>query len=99
MFAGRTTDVCGSLQVEGTIGLVVTDVGAGGLQQRLGPLVAVPVGRLDLQVEAALTAGASHAAVLETLHAQGFTLTASSFESTLARQRKERKAGQHAESG
>ena len=45
-------------------------------------------------VEAALAAGASHAAVLETLHAQGFTLTASSFESTLARLRKERKAGQ-----
>ena len=45
-------------------------------------------------VEAALTAGASHAAVLKTLHAQGFTLTASSFESTLARLRKERKAGQ-----
>jgi len=45
-------------------------------------------------VEAALSAGASHAAVLETLHAQGFTLTASSFESTLARLRKERKAAQ-----
>ena len=45
-------------------------------------------------VEAALTAGASHAAVLQTLHAQGFTLTASSFESTLARLRKARKAGQ-----
>jgi len=45
-------------------------------------------------VEAALSAGASHAAVLETLHNQGFTLTASSFESTLARLRKERKAGQ-----
>ena len=45
-------------------------------------------------VEAALTAGASHAAVLETLHAHGFTLTASSFESTLARLRKERKVGQ-----
>jgi len=45
-------------------------------------------------VEAALIAGASHAAVLETLHAHGFTLTASSFESTLARLRKERKAGQ-----
>ena len=42
-------------------------------------------------VEAALTAGASHAAVLDTLHAQGFTLTASSFESTLARLRKERR--------
>ena len=42
-------------------------------------------------VEAALAAGASHAAVLQTLHTQGFTLTASSFESTLARLRKERK--------
>lgn len=50
-------------------------------------------GVLD-DVEAALAAGASHAAVLEILHAQGFTLTASSFESTLARLRKERKAGQ-----
>jgi hypothetical protein len=45
-------------------------------------------------VEAAVAAGASHAAVLEILHARGFTLTASSFESTLARLRKERKAGQ-----
>jgi hypothetical protein len=42
-------------------------------------------------VEAALAAGASHAAVLGTLHAQGFTLTAQSFESTLARLRKERR--------
>jgi hypothetical protein len=41
-------------------------------------------------VEAALTAGASHAAVLATLHAQGFTFTLRSFESTLARLRKER---------
>ena len=42
-------------------------------------------------VEAALTAGASHAAVLETLHAHGFSLTAPSFESTLARLRRERR--------
>ena len=41
-------------------------------------------------VEAALTAGASHAAVLSTLHAQGFTFTLRSFESTLRRLRKER---------
>lgn len=41
-------------------------------------------------VEAALTAGASHAAVLATLHAQGFTFTLRSFESTLGRLRKER---------
>lgn len=40
-------------------------------------------------VEAALTAGASHAAVLATLHAQGFTFTLRSFESTLGRLRKE----------
>lgn len=43
-------------------------------------------------VEAALTAGASHAAVLATLHAQGFTFTLRSFESTLGRLRKERQA-------
>jgi len=42
-------------------------------------------------VEAALTAGASHAAVLATLHAQGFTFTLRSFESTLGRLRKELK--------
>jgi hypothetical protein len=42
-------------------------------------------------VEAALTAGASHTAVLETLHAHGFTLTPTSFESTLARLRRERR--------
>jgi hypothetical protein len=46
------------------------------------------------EVEAALAAGASPAAVLQTLHTQGFTLTASGFERTLARLRKERKAGQ-----
>lgn len=45
-------------------------------------------------LEAALTAGASHAAVLATLHAQGFSFTLRSFESTLARLRKERR-GQH----
>ncbi len=42
-------------------------------------------------VEAALTAGASHTAVLATLHAHGFTLTSTSFESTLARLRRERR--------
>lgn len=42
-------------------------------------------------LEAALTAGASHAAVLATLHAQGFSFTLRSFESTLARLRKERR--------
>ncbi len=42
-------------------------------------------------VEAALTAGASHTAVLATLHAQGFTFTLRSFESTLGRLRKERR--------
>jgi hypothetical protein len=42
-------------------------------------------------VEAALAAGASHAAVLATLHAQGFTLTPLSFESTLARLRRGRR--------
>ena len=42
-------------------------------------------------VEAALTAGASHTAVLETLHTHGFTLTPTSFESTLARLRRERR--------
>mgnify|MGYP001807122909 CR=1 FL=1 len=41
-------------------------------------------------VEAALTAGASHAAVLATLQAQGFTFTLRSFESTLGRLRKDR---------
>ena len=42
-------------------------------------------------LEAALAAGASHAAVLATLHAQGFSLTPLSFESTLARLRKEKR--------
>jgi hypothetical protein len=42
-------------------------------------------------LEAALAAGASHAAVLATLHAQGFSFTLRSFESTLARLRKERR--------
>jgi hypothetical protein len=42
-------------------------------------------------VEEALSAGASHSAVLDTLHNQGFTLTLSSFQSTLARLRKERR--------
>ena len=42
-------------------------------------------------VEAALTAGASHTAVLATLHAHGFTLTPTSFESTLVRLRRERR--------
>lgn len=42
-------------------------------------------------VEAALAAGASHTTVLETLNAVGFTLTPSSFESTLAQLRKERR--------
>ncbi len=43
------------------------------------------------EVDAALAAGASYAAVLETLHAQGFKLTPASFETTLARLRKERR--------
>lgn len=42
-------------------------------------------------VEDALSAGASHSAVLNTLHNQGFTLTLSSFQSTLARLRRERR--------
>ncbi|AGA92416.1 hypothetical protein Thimo_3764 (plasmid) [Thioflavicoccus mobilis 8321] len=42
-------------------------------------------------VEEALSAGASHSAVLDTLHNQGFTLTLSSFQSTLARLRRERR--------
>jgi hypothetical protein len=48
------------------------------------------------ELEAALAAGASHATVLQTLHTQGFTLTASRFERTLARLREEREAGQMA---
>ncbi len=43
-------------------------------------------------IEHALAAGASHHAVLETLHSQGFNLTLSSFQSTLARLRRERRA-------
>jgi molecular chaperone GrpE (heat shock protein) len=43
-------------------------------------------------IEHALAAGASHHAVLETLHSQGFSLTLSSFQSTLARLRRERRA-------
>ena len=42
-------------------------------------------------VEAALAAGASHAAVLATLHAQGFSFTLRSYRNTLARLRKERR--------
>ena len=42
-------------------------------------------------VEHALNAGASHAEVLKTLHAHGFTMTKKSFESTLYRLRKERR--------
>jgi hypothetical protein len=42
-------------------------------------------------VEEALSAGASHSAVLDTLHNQGFSLTISSFQSTLARLRRERR--------
>jgi len=42
-------------------------------------------------VEDALSAGASHSAVLKTLHGQGISLTLSSFQSTLARLRRERR--------
>lgn len=42
-------------------------------------------------VEDALAAGASHGAVLGTLYNQGFSLTLSSFQSTLARLRRERR--------
>jgi hypothetical protein len=46
-------------------------------------------------IEATLSAGVSRAAVLKTLHAQGFTMTAKSFESALYRIRKQReKKGQ-----
>jgi hypothetical protein len=44
-------------------------------------------------VEDTLAAGASHSAVLDTLHHQGFTLMLSSFQSTLTRLRKERYKG------
>lgn len=42
------------------------------------------------EVEAALAAGVSRAAVLEALHGQGFTMTLKSFESALYRIRKQR---------
>lgn len=42
------------------------------------------------EIEAALAAGVSRAAVLETLNAQGFTMTLKSFESALYRIRKKR---------
>lgn len=41
-------------------------------------------------IEAALSAGVSRAAILKTLHDQGFTMTAKSFESALYRIRKQR---------
>jgi len=40
------------------------------------------------EVEGALNAGVSRAAILETLHGQGFTMTAKSFESALYRLRR-----------
>jgi hypothetical protein len=46
------------------------------------------------EVEAALAAGVSRAAVLEALHGQGFTMTLKSFESALYRIRKQREAGE-----
>jgi hypothetical protein len=42
------------------------------------------------EIENALAAGVSRAAVLETLHNQGFTLTLKSFESALYRIRQKR---------
>lgn len=42
------------------------------------------------EVEAALSAGVSRAAVLAALHGQGFTMTPKSFESALYRLRKQR---------
>lgn len=42
------------------------------------------------EVEAALSAGVSRAAILEALHGQGFTMTLKSFESALYRIRKQR---------
>ena len=45
------------------------------------------------EVETALSAGVSRTAILETLHEQGFTMTAKSFESALYRLRKQREAG------
>jgi hypothetical protein len=46
------------------------------------------------EVEAALQAGVRRKAILETLHANGFTMTLRSFESALARLRKRRIAAQ-----
>lgn len=46
------------------------------------------------EVEAALSAGVSRSAILETLHEQDFKMTAKSFESALYRLRKQRNAGQ-----
>lgn len=46
------------------------------------------------EVEAALAAGVSRSAILQTLHEQGFTMTAKSFESALYRLRKQQRAGQ-----
>lgn len=43
------------------------------------------------EVEAALDAGVSRAAVLEALHSNGFTMTLKSFESALYRIRRQRK--------
>ncbi|WP_216658154.1 hypothetical protein [Halomonas hibernica] len=43
------------------------------------------------EVEAALAAGVSRAAILEALHSQGFTMTLKSFESALYRIRRQRK--------
>jgi len=44
-------------------------------------------------VEAALSAGVSRAAILETLHSQGFTMTLKSFESAIYRIRQREKKG------
>lgn len=51
------------------------------------------------EIEAALAAGVSRAAVLDTLHAQGFTMGMKSFESALyrLRQRQKKDASQGAE--
>lgn len=49
------------------------------------------------EVEGALNAGVSRAAILETLHGQGFTMTAKSFESALYRLRRRRGAGEKTE--
>jgi len=42
-------------------------------------------------VEIALKAGVSHAAILDTLHEQGFAMTAKSFESAMYRLRKKKR--------